>query len=387
MQHQGAFVFGKLLVSLALFAAAAGAQPGYRISTVAGGGKDGDGGEATAAHLRSPYGVALDGAGNLYIADSSSHRIRKVDSTGTISTVAGTGVAGFSGDGDAASAAQLDDPWGVALDGAGNLYIADTDNLRIRKVDSTGTISTVAGTGARGSSGDGGPATAAQLRSPSKVALDGAGNLYIADTNNQRIRKVDSTGTISTVAGTGAAGFSGDGGPATTAQLSFPWDMAVDGAGNLYIADTNNQRIRKVDSTGTISTVAGTGAAGFSGDGGPATAAQLHGPSKVALDGAGNLYIADWLNNRIRKVDSTGTISTVAGTGEWGFSGDGGPAIAAQLAYGAGNLYIPWAWRWTARATSTSPIRAKTGSARWTPRGRSAPSRALIYKASAGTAA
>ena len=362
------------------------------ISTVAGTGTagfSGDGGAATSAQLDNPYGVAVDGASNLYIADENNNRIRKVNSSGNISTVAGTGTAGFSGDGGAATSAQLDNPYVVALDGAGNLYIADGGNHRIRKVNSAGVISTVAGSGAQGFGGDGGAATAAllnfpidvapdalgnlyiaewvnnrirkvdsdgnittvagreQLNEPRGVAPDGAGNLYIADTDNHRIHKVDSAGVISTVAGSGTAGFSGDGGAAVSAQLDNPSDVAPDGAGNLYIADVVNQRIRKVDSAGVISTVAGSGTAGFSGDGGAATAAQLDGPTDVALDGAGNLYISDGLNHRIRKVDSSGNISTVAGTGTQGYGGDGGAATAAQLDTpadvaldGAGNLYI-----------------------------------------------
>ena len=211
--------------------------------------------------------------------------------------------------------ARLIRPFGVALDDAGNLYIADRDDPRIRKVDAGGTITTVAGIRTRGFSGDGGPATSAQINSPRGVALDGAGNLYIVDTGNNRIRKVDTSGIITTVAGTGDAGFSGDGGPATSARLSGPRGVALDDAGNLYIADRDNNRIRKVDTSGTITTVAGTGDAGFSGDGGPALSATLNGPSGVALDGAGNLYIAEFGNSRIRKVDTSGTITTVAGTG------------------------------------------------------------------------
>ena len=190
-------------------------------------------------------------------------------------------------------------------------------------------IETVAG----GSSyrGDGGAAVAALLRFPEGVAVDGAGNLYIADRNAQRIRKVDAAGVISTVAGDGTRGYGGDGGPAVAAQLDWPEGVALDGAGNLYIADVNNNRIRKVDAAGAISTVAGDGTQGFGGDGGPATAAQLNRPTGVALDGAGNLYIAEWSNRRIRKVDAAGAISTVAGDGTQGFGGDGGPATAAQL--------------------------------------------------------
>ena len=312
-----------------------------------GGGFSGDGGPAVEAELRDPSGVAVDSAGNVYIADVGDHRIRKVDSTGTITTIAGTGEFGFSGDGGPAVEAELYDPAGVAVDSAGNLYIADTGNGRIRKVDSTGTITTIAGTGEFGFSGDGGPAVEAELYDPAGVAVDSAGNLYIADTGNQRIRKIDSTGTITTIAGTGEYGFSGDGGPAAVARLAFPNGVAVDSAGNLYIADSGNRRIRKIDSTGTIITIAGTGEFGFSGDGGPAIQAALYLLSGVAVDGAGNLYIADTGNQRIRKIDSTGTITTIAGTGEYGFSGDGGPAAVARLAFpngvavdSAGNLYI-----------------------------------------------
>ena len=315
---------------------------------MAGGGSSlGDGGAATAARLNLHYGVALDRAGNLYIADTNNRRIRKVDSSGNISTVAGTGTAGFSGDGGAATDARLNNPQGVALDGAGNLYIGDTSNHRIRKVDTAGVISTVAGSGTGGHSGDGGAATAAQLNSPRGVALDGAGNLYIADAWNNRIRKVDTAGVITTAAGTGASGDFGDGGAATAAWLRDPQVVALDGAGNLYIACRTNHRIRKVNTAGVISTVAGTGMPGFSGDDGAATSAQLSSPEGVAVDWAGNLYIGDASNNRIRKVDTAGVITTVAGTGTAGSSGDGGAAVAAQLnnpggvALDAlGNLYI-----------------------------------------------
>ena len=291
--------------------------------------------------------MAPDGSGNLYIADRSNHRIRKVDSAGNITTVAGTGTAGFGGDGGAAVAAQLNSPTGVAPDGSGNLYIADTDNRRIRKVDSAGNITTVAGDGTTGFGGDGGAAVAAQLNSPIGVAPDGSGNLYIADQNNDRIRKVDSAGNITTVAGDGTTGFGGDGGAAVAAQLNLPHSVAVDGAGNLYIADWGNHRIRKVDSAGVITTVAGSGTAGFGGDGGAAVAARLSLPTGVAVDGSGNLYIADWGNHRIRKVNSAGVITTVVGDGTAGFGGDGGAAAAAQLnsprgvaPAGSGNLYI-----------------------------------------------
>ena len=326
------------------------------IETFAGTGTSGfggDGGAATSAMLNAPYGVAVDGAGNLYIAEDGNDRIRKVDaSTGIISTIAGSGLYGPSGDGGAATSATLFVPRGVAVDGAGNIYIVETGSYRIRKVDaSTGIISTIAGTGTRGFSGDGGAATSALLDYPYGVAVDSAGNIYIADTFNYRIRKVDaSTGIISTIAGTGSyrIGGGGDGGLATSASFSVPTGVALDGAGNIYVADADSGLIRKVDaSTGIISTIAGSGLYGSSGDGGAATLASLSTPEGIAVDGAGNIYIADE-NDRIRKVDaSTGIISTIAGSGIRGFSGDGGAATSASLndpkgvaVDGAGNIYI-----------------------------------------------
>ena len=313
------------------------------ITTVAGNGTQnfsGDDGPAPSAQLYNPHGVAAGPDGSLYIADSSNNRIRKV-TNGVITTVAGNGTAGFSGDYGPALGAQLSDPEGVAVDSAGNLYIADALNSRVRKV-SNGVITTVAGGGAN--LGDNGSATSAQLYSPKGVAVDSAGNLYIADTYNQLIRKV-SNGVITTVAGTGTHGpSSGDNGPATSASLFSPSGVAVDSAGNLYIADTGNSRVRKV-TNGIITTVAGTGGYGFSGDNGPATSAQLYNPEGITVDAAGNLYIADTLDNRIRKV-SNGIITTVAGNGTYGFSGDNGPATSSQLGHptgvaadSAGNLY------------------------------------------------
>jgi uncharacterized protein (TIGR03437 family) len=309
------------------------------ITTVAGGGSSiGDNGPATSAQF-APSGIAVDIAGNLYIADWQSHRIRKV-TNGVIATVAGNGTQGFSGDNGPATSAQLNFPEGVAVDSAGNLYIADEGNNRIRKV-SDGVITTVAGNGARGFSGDGGPATSAQLDLPAGVAVDSAGSIYIAD--YARIRKV-SNGVITTVAGNGIWGFSGDNGPATSAQV-IDGGIALDSAGNLYIADTNNYRVRKI-SNGVITTIAGDGIPGFSGDNGLATSAQLSSPGGVAVDSAGNLYISDEGNNRIRKV-SGGVITTIAGNGTWGYSGDGGPATSAQLSQpgdiaidSAGDIYI-----------------------------------------------
>ena len=318
------------------------------INTVAGNGTNGysgDGGTATSAELSTPDGVAVDTAGNIYIADTQNCRIRKVTaSTGTISTVAGNGTCGYAGDGKAATSAELFEPSGVAVDSANNIYIADWDNSRIRKITvSTGIISTVAGNGTRGFSGDGGKATSAKMNSPFGVALDSAGNIYIADVDNYRIRKVTvSTGIISTVAGNGTAGFSGDGGKATSAELQGPSGVAVDTASNIYIADSYGNRIRKVTaSTGIISTVAGNGNIGHSGDGGPATSAQFYYPYGVAVDAASNIYIADSDNYRIRKITaSTGIISTVAGNGTCGYSGNGGVATSAELCLGFGGVAV-----------------------------------------------
>jgi sugar lactone lactonase YvrE len=327
-----------------------GVTPGGVISTVAGNGTSGfggDGGPATSAQLAGPYGVTVDAVGNLFIVDVTNNRIRKVTPGGVISTVAGNGNQGYSGDGGPATSAQLYAPYGVAVDAAGNLFIADNGNQRIRKVTPGGVISTVAGNGTGGYRGDGGPATSAQLLYPYGVAVDTAGNLFIADTGNNRVRKVTPGGVISTVAGNGTQGFSGDGGPATSAELHYPEGAAVDTVGNLFIVDTSNSRVRKVTPGGVISTVAGNGTQGFSGDGDPATSAQLYNPEGVAVDTAGNLFIADTYNNRIRKVTSGGVISTVAGNGTQGFSGDGGPATSAQLGYPedvavdtAGDLFI-----------------------------------------------
>ncbi|MCH8820261.1 MAG: IPT/TIG domain-containing protein, partial [Acidobacteria bacterium] len=281
------------------------------ITTVAGGSTFiGDGFRATRAILSLPRAMALDRAGNLLVADTENHRVRKIDAvSGMITTVAGTGEADFSGDGDSATAAALFRPSGVAVDAAGNLFIADSQNKRIRKVDqATGIITTVAGTGEADFSGDGGPATEASLNKPRHVAIDAAGHLLITDINNHRVRRVDLTsGIITTVAGNGERDFSGDGGPATVAAMNLPVGLAFDRAGNLFIADFLNQRIRKVDTAGIITTVVGSGATGsrrgsFSGDGGPATEATLNGPGGVALDAQGNLYIVDLLNSRIRAV-------------------------------------------------------------------------------------
>jgi sugar lactone lactonase YvrE len=279
----------------------------------------GDGGQAAQAQLGNPYAVAVDSMSDLFIADNQNAVIRKVGPTGIITTVAGNGVAGYSGDGGSATAAELNDPRGVAVAPNGDIYISDTGNQRVRRVDhSTGLISTVV----------------ASLHSPRSVAVDATGNLYIADTGANLVYVVNSSGAVIPVAGTGTAGYSGDGGPATAASLNQPRGVAVDSALNVYIVDSNNNRVRRVDhGTGMITTVAGNGTAGFGGDGHVATSAELNFPFDAAVDNVGNLYISDSLNNRIRVVDSHGNITSVVGIcgGIPGFSGDGAAASIAQV--------------------------------------------------------
>jgi sugar lactone lactonase YvrE len=347
-------------LSLFLAAAVASAQTGPLangyIYTYAGNGiqgYSGDGGAASTAELSWPRGVSLDAGGNLYIADTSNDRIRRVDAaSGIVTTVVG-GTQGSSGDGGPAISAELSYPEGVTSDAAGNLYIADTLNNRIRKVDAaTGIITTVAGNGTGGFGGDGGLATNALLDVPAAVALDTSGDIYVADTGNNCIRRVDAiTGIIITVAGDGNAGFSGDGGPATKAELTTPFGIAVDASGNLYIP--GDLRIREVSAaTAIITTIAGNGIQGYSGDGGPAVDAEFWDTEGVTVDTSGNLYIADTADGTIRRVSAaTGIIITVAGDGVDGYGGDGGPTTSAELHYpedaaldGAGNLYIADTW-------------------------------------------
>jgi trimeric autotransporter adhesin len=309
------------------------------IVTIAGSdaGELGDGGQATSAVLNYPFGVAVDSSGDFFIADTMNNRIRKVSSSGIIITVAGNGTYGYSGDGGQAASALLNYPRGAAMDAAGNLFVADTLNNRIRKVSFSGIITTMAGNGDFGYGGDGGQAVSAQLAGPTGVVVDSSGNLFIADCNNYRVRKMDSSGIITTVAGNGTFGYSGDGGTATSAQLSLPKGVSLDSAGNLFVADALNNRIRKVSASGIITTVAGGGnPPNGLGDGGPATSAILAYPLGVAVDSAGNLFISDTDNNRIRKVNSSGIITTAAGNGSSGYSGDNGTAISAQLALSTG---------------------------------------------------
>ena len=321
------------------------------IDTVVGNGaagSGGDGGPATSAQLSNPHGVTVAPDGSLYIADYGGGRIRRVGPDGIITTVAGNGSSYvFSGDGGPATSAALSFPEDVAVAPDGSLYIADRGNNRIRRVGPDGIITTVAGNGLSGFVGDGGPATSATLSSPQGVALGADGSLYIADRGNYRIRRVGPDGIITTVAGNGLSGFVGDGGPATSATLSSPEDVAVGPDGSLYIADSGNRRIRRVGPDGIITTVAGNGLSGFVGDGGPATSARFYHPRGVAVGPDGSLYIADGTTRRIRRVGPDGIITTAAGNGIYGSGGDGGPATSAQLLepYGVtvapdGSLYI-----------------------------------------------
>ena len=366
-------------------------SPSGRLSVFAGtgvAGYSGDGGPATQAELSFPTALALSSNGDLYIADSGNNRIRMVSPSGVITTVAGTGVAGFSGDGGPAPQAELSFPTAIALSSTGALLIADGGNRRVREVSPTGTITTVAGNGTLGLSGDGGPATQAGLSEPLgvaagpggiyvadawndvvrrilpsgvietvagaadglqfpvAVALNAAGDIFVADWSN-RVIEVTPSGAARTVAGTGVAGFSGDGGRAVKAELDRPSGLAVAPNGDLYIADSGNNRVRMVSPNGIITTIAGTGVAGFSGDGGPAVKAELNDPEGLAIGPGGGLYIADSHNQRIREVLPGGAIRTVAGNGEVGYTGEGVPALSAALNYPAGvaldssgNLYV-----------------------------------------------
>jgi sugar lactone lactonase YvrE len=309
------------------------------IQTVAGTGtptSTGDGGPATAAMFNQPRGVAAGPGGVIYVADSLSHKVRQVSPDGTVTTVAGTGVGGYGGDGGAGVEAQLFNPAGLAVDTAGNLYIADQGNHRIRRLSPDGTIARFAGTGEPGYDGSGGLAILAKLRDPYGLAFDAAGNLYVAELGNHRVRRIGTDGIIHDVAGTGESGFSGDGGAAMQARLNHPQGVAVDAAGHLYIADSDNHRIRRVGADGKISTIAGTGVAGFSGDGAAATAARLNHPEGIAVGADGSLLIADYWNHRIRQVLPNGRIATVIGSGSagpagGGYSGDGGPPALATM--------------------------------------------------------
>lgn len=305
------------------------------VATVAGG-FAGDGNAATAASLNQPRGLAVDSQDRLYIADRFHHRVRRVDENGLIETIAGTGTGAGSPDGGPAVSSDISGPFSVGVDSAGNVFFGNS-GAAIRKIDSSGILSSIAGNGTFGFSGDGGPASQAQITLAASIRFDAAGSLFFSDIANCAVRKVDDSGTITTVAGVGACGFGGDGGAATAAQLNFPFGIDFDGAGNLYIADSENNRIRKVDAGGAIATIAGDGSCAFGGDGGPAIDAQLCTPTGVAADASGNIYIAEFNNGRVRRIDPSGIITTIAGNGllmgsdftGFGYSGDGGPAADA----------------------------------------------------------
>jgi trimeric autotransporter adhesin len=308
-------------------------------------GYSGDTGPATMAELDFPRAIAVGTGGEWYIADGSNNVIRKVSTAGIITTFAGTGLPGYAGDGAAATAAQFDNPWAVVLDKHGNMYVADAGNNVVRKIDAAGIITTVvgngygAGTSTGGYIGDGAPATAAELFDPIALALDTASNLYVADYQNNVVRKVNGAGIISTIAGTGTAGYSGDGAAATAAELNLPASIAFDKNNVMYFADFYNNVIRNIDTAGNIHTVigtgygAGTGVGWFSGDGGPATAARLAHPFGLAIDTAGNIFFSDVSSYHVREVGANDTINTIAGNSSDGYSGDGGPATAAELSY------------------------------------------------------
>jgi sugar lactone lactonase YvrE len=348
---------------------------GQTITTYAGSGDttgfmsgsySGDGGAATAARLFNPGVSAFDRYGNLYIPDVENSVIRKVQTTGIISTIAGNGTASYSGDGGPATSAALSYPSCVTFDAYGNLYIADQGNMRIRKVDTLGIITTVAGTGGYGFSGDGGPAINAVFNNPDHVIFDASGNLYVCDWGNYRLRMIDATGMIRTIAGNGSSAYSGDGGPATAAGIGLE-GILFDHSGNILICDAINNRIRKVDPSGTITTFAGTGGAALSGDGGPATAATFNFPGGLAYDLWDDIIIADEDNQAIRKIDPLGIITTIAGTAISGYSGDGGPATAAEFDYpdgivfdAVGNLYVSDLWNNRVRKINFLPATTET---------------------------
>jgi sugar lactone lactonase YvrE len=311
-------------------------QNGLLLNVVGTGasGYSGDGGPATQAQLKVPAGLTFDSRGNLYIADRENHRVRKVDKKGIITTVAGNGTAGFSGDGGPATQASLNLPSGLAVDSKGNLYISDRSNNRVRVVNSKGIIKTIAGNGKDGYHGDNMPALKATLDKPFGLALDKNNNLYIADRGNNRIRKVDGSGLISTVAGDGGFYFIGDNGPAYRASIAGPTDVDVDDKGNIYIADRNNNRIRVVDKLGMIRTLMGTGQRDYNGDSELARETNLQLPFGVALDKNGDLLVIDRSHYRIRKVTLKGNkVTTLAGNGVKKFGGDGGPASGAKIEF------------------------------------------------------
>jgi sugar lactone lactonase YvrE len=317
------------------------------INTIAGSLRfSGDGGPASAAQFCMPYYLALDGAGNMFVADTYDHRVRKIDPTGLVSTYAGTGWETTNVHSGIATEVNIGHPNGLAVDSSGNLYMADNWKCRIDRISPDGMLDSIAG-GNCGYGGDGGPATSALVQGPQGLAMDQAGNLYIADNGNNRIRKITPDGIITTYAGTGTAGSGADGIAATKSALNDPMGLAVDAAGNLYIADYGSSRVRMVDPTGIITTVAGNGKSGTPTAGKPATSQPVTEPTGVAVDSAGSLYITQWGSYRVLKVDPSGILSTIAGNGQRGYSGDGGPAMSGSFSQAmspivdsSGNLYF-----------------------------------------------
>jgi sugar lactone lactonase YvrE len=321
-----------LLFTFLLFSFAAHAQI---ITTVAGFdsvGYNGDNILAIDAKLDAPVGVAIDGAGNFYIADTYNNRIRKVDTAGVITTIAGNNSSGYNGDGIPATAAEIYRPAGIICDHLGNICFVDAFNNRVRKIDAAGIITTIAGNGIAGYNGDNISADTAQVNDPHYVAIDNNGNIYISDFTNHRIRKINTTGTITTIAGTGVAGYNGDHGPATAAEINGPYGIALDDTGNIYFADALANVVRKIDTSGTITTFAGTGSTIYNGDNQRADSATLDNPIGIAIDVTNNIYVSDAYHTRIRKISSTsGIITTIAGDGTGGFSGDNGLATNAEI--------------------------------------------------------
>ena len=326
-------LFVSLLTCLAIAAPAAAAT--NAIYTVAGTdtpGYSGDGGSATAAQLRTPYGVAPTPDGGYLIADSGNHVVRRVSPSGVITTVAGNGTPGYSGDGHAAKDAELNSPTGLAPLADGGFLVSDQGNDTVRRVLPNGNIETVAGTGnSYGFSGDGGPATSAQLAAPYSVVALAGGGFLISDTENQRIRRVSAAGVITTIAGNGTPAFAGDGGPALSASFNYPYGIALAAGGSVLVADRDNERIRRFTPGGKVSTVVGNGTPAHTGDGGPAVAATVDGPNGITIAPDGGFVFADTSNRRVRRVSPSGRITTIAGDGSDPVSGEGGPATLAGI--------------------------------------------------------
>lgn len=334
------------------------------ISTVVGNGSythSGDGGVATSASMMSPTGLTFDASGNMYIAEFSGNYIRKVSTSGIISTIAGTGTASSTGDGGDASSATLNNPSGIAIDASGNIYIAEASGNRIRKINTSGIISTIAGTGTASSTGDGGTATSATLNFPTDIVFDASGNLYISENGGNRIRKINTAGNISTIAGNGTASSTGDGSAAAMSTINNPAGLAFDASGNLYIAENGGHKVRMINTSGDISTIAGTGTASSTGDGSSATSATIKYPRSLIFDSYGNLFIAEENGSRIRKINTSGIISTFVGTGTYSYSGDGGSASAATiktpfgLSINSGNLFLTDFNAYVVRKVCNSP--------------------------------